>query len=291
MPAETSQPRSCGLSAAPPGDPVEPACNGGILATSFAGVYGFASSGWKNIDTPPRNQDSLPNQRICLTENKPNKTFDVIRRRRMHADRDNAAPAHPRPSLQRDLPEIAVKREKNSALGFCPLQNRLVARARKIIACPQDLVAGMPQIFDNPARKILICEKLHSHRIYADNLCRQGIRAEFVGQMTGIRQASKQIFPLQTWVARENVALGLPGSEQFQNQLYREPRPAHDGFSGKHVGVHFNPIPPIHTARVPRIVDPAIQNPKKVVSDPSLVLSYRVHRVHSWLKLRFLAPD
>ena len=131
----------------------------------------------------------------------------VTRRRRMHADQDDTALPHPFPSLDRDLPEVPVKREQNSAIRLGPLQNVLVTATREIVTRPQDIVAGEPQVLNDPSRKILIGEKLH--------LRREGIGPEFVRKVTGVGKTGEQILARQTGVVREQLAFGLSGGEKL----------------------------------------------------------------------------
>lgn len=78
------------------------------------------------------------------------------------------------------LPEVTSHREKNSALSFGPFQNFLIAGARKVLARPQNVVAGATQVLNDPARKILICEQQH--------LRRERIRPELMRKVTRIRK-------------------------------------------------------------------------------------------------------
>jgi hypothetical protein len=105
-------------------------------------------------------------------------------------------------------------------------------------------VTGITQRFDNAAGKILIREKSH--------LCGEGIGTEFVREVTGVGETGEEIFARQTRVAGEQVALGLSCGEKFEDQLDREPRPAHHRFADQHVRIDFDTIPPIHIVRIAR---------------------------------------
>jgi len=127
----------------------------------------------------------------------------------VYADENDAAVSHPFRPLQCDLPEITVEREEDSAFGLGPFQNLFVAGTGVVVAHPQDVVTGITERFDNAAGKILICEKSH--------LCGEGIGPEFVREVTGVGETGEEIFARQTWIAGEQVALGLSCGEKFEN--------------------------------------------------------------------------
>ena len=73
--------------------------------------HGIIRAAWPTSESFPVNPPG---------DNQTDGPFDVICRRRIHADQDDDAFSHPFPSLDCNLPEMAVQPEKNPAFGLGP---------------------------------------------------------------------------------------------------------------------------------------------------------------------------
>lgn len=91
---------------------------------------------------------------------------------------------------------------------------------------------GEIQYGDNRLGEVLVSEQAH--------LRWNRIGLVFVGQVAGVRQAGENILSRQARVICQDIALGLAGHEQFENELDCQTRPADHWLAGQDSRIHDN---------------------------------------------------
>jgi len=67
-----------------------------------------------------------------------------------------------------------------------------------------------------------------------------------VHQITGVREASQNVFVCDPWIAIEDLGFGLASGEQIEDELYRDTRSPDQWFAGEDVRVCGNTFRPRH---------------------------------------------
>ena len=86
---------------------------------------------------------------------------DIVRNRRVNSKENHAASREWFPALDRDLAEIFVEGQQDSAVRFREVQQRSIARARMIRSRPHHIVSGPAQCCDCRKREVFIREQAH----------------------------------------------------------------------------------------------------------------------------------
>lgn len=72
-------------------------------------------------------------------------------------------------------------------------------------------------------------------------------------EFTGVCEAGTDILGRQIRIAVEDLFLGPAGGEEINHKLDRYPRPLHDRFTHKDLGVGGDPILPIHKYTIAKL--------------------------------------
>lgn len=127
------------------------------------------------------------------------------------------------------MPEVFIECQDVSRFGFGEVQERHIARAGKIRAGPEKMVALDAEHLDHRLRKILIGEKAHSGG--------NGKCPVLVGEVTSIGEAGKDVFPRYARIVSDDLAFRLACGQEFQYELDSEARSANHGFARQNIGV------------------------------------------------------
>lgn len=79
----------------------------------------------------------------------------------MYTEQNHAALPQRPPPLDRNLPEILVEGEQDSAFGFRAIQERGVLCAGTIRPHPSHVMASLAQCFDGWQREVLVRNEAH----------------------------------------------------------------------------------------------------------------------------------
>lgn len=101
----------------------------------------------------------------------------------MNPEQDYATRCKALPTLNCELPEIAVQREQNSSLLFRPIEEKFVVHGREVNTGLKNVVLIKAQPINDGLRKILVGEE--SHRSSGN-----WIGLEFVSKVAGVRETS-----------------------------------------------------------------------------------------------------
>jgi hypothetical protein len=116
----------------------------------------------------------------------------------VHSNQHHTSVLHPLAPLERNLPEVAIERKKDSVFDFRAFQNTFVRALAEILPGPHDVMASAPKTFNYVAREILVCQKTH--------LCGQGPGSELVREVTRIGEAGQQIIARQSRIVGQEFA-------------------------------------------------------------------------------------
>ena len=96
---------------------------------------------------------------------------------------------------------------------------------------------------DNRPRKVFVSEKPHLHW--------NRIGLVFVGQVAGVGQAGENILSRQARIVYQELALGLAGREEFENELDGQTGPSDHWFAGQDLRIHDDALGKRHDLSLP----------------------------------------
>src|SRR5439155_10241740 len=108
---------------------------------------------------------------------------------------------------------------------------------------PEDIVAALTQDGHTVGWHVLVGAESHRRGSCSSGHCEESLITQAV---LGIGHTGAHLFAREAWIVAEHVGLRPTLSDQFQNELDREPRSLDDGFADKDRRVGGDVFLPVH---------------------------------------------